>query len=272
MKLIAAIILLLSTTFAGYAQDQQETKKHERKGDLYFFWGWNRGWYTNSDINFKGDDYNFTIEKVEAKDRQTKFGLNTYFNPTKATIPQYNFRVGYFITNNYNISFGIDHMKYIMVQDQAVKISGYINNTGTEFDDVYDNDNITLTKDFLQFEHTNGLNYANIEFRRFDEIYDLNKIKINITEGLGAGILLPRTNTTLLNKDRYDEFHLAGYGIDGIVAANISFFDYFFIESEFKGGFINLPDIRTTSSESDSANQHFFFYQFNVVFGAMVHL
>ncbi|MFZ2323767.1 MAG: hypothetical protein WAV89_08730 [Ignavibacteriaceae bacterium] len=91
MKLIAAIILLLSTTFAGYTQDQPETKQHERKGDLYFFWGWNRGWYTNSDINFKGDDYNFTIEKVEAKDRQTKFGLNTYFNPTKATIPQYNF-------------------------------------------------------------------------------------------------------------------------------------------------------------------------------------
>lgn len=272
MKLITITTFILLTPFVGFAQNQPEAKQSDRTGSLYFYWGWNRGWYSNSDITFNGDNYNFTLEEVVSKDRQDDFELKTYLNPAKATIPQYNFRVGYFITNNYNISFGIDHMKYVMVQDQVVRISGNINNTGTQYDGTYDNDNIIVATDFLRFEHTNGLNYINLEFRRFDEIFDLGKIKINLTEGLGMGIMFPKTNTTLLNNESYDEFHLSGYGISGVIGANISFFNCLFIQTEFKGGFINLPDIRTTSSESDRANQHFFFYQFNIVLGATINL
>lgn len=272
MKLAATIAFVILTTFNSFEQSQANTNQIDRTGSLYFFWGWNRGWYSNSDINLNGDNYSFKLENVASKDRQNKFDLNTFFNPAKATIPQYNFRVGYFISNNYNISFGIDHMKYVMVQDQAVKISGRIENTGTQYDGIYTDESILLKSNFLQFEHTNGLNYANLEFRRFDEIFNLNKIKINLTEGIGAGILLPKTNTKLLDNERYDEFHLSGYGINSVIGVNISFFDYLFIESEFKGGYINLPDIRTTSSESDRAYQHFFFYQFNIVFGATINL
>lgn len=270
MKLAATIVLVILTAFNSFEQSQASATQIDRTGSLYFYWGWNRSGYSNSDITFKGDNYNFKLENVAAKDRQNKFDLNTFFNPAKATIPQYNFRVGYFITNNYNVSFGIDHMKYVMIQDQTVKISGFIENTGTEYDGIYADENIVLKSNFLEFEHTNGLNYANVEFRRFDEIFDLDKIKINLTEGLGTGIFVPKTNTKLLNNERYDEFHLAGYGINSIIGVNISFFDYLFIESEFKGGYINLPDIRTTSSESDGAYQHFFFYQYNIVFGATI--
>jgi len=46
-----------------------------------------------------------------AKDRQTPFSLNAYLNPTLITIPQYNFRIGYFISKNYDISFGVDRIE-----------------------------------------------------------------------------------------------------------------------------------------------------------------
>jgi hypothetical protein len=272
MKLTFTIIILFLTTFSGFAQEEPEAEPEGNKGKIYFYWGWNRGTFSNSDINFSGSDYNFTIKEVVADDRQSSFNAKTYFVPGNATIPQYNFRIGYFITDNYNISFGIDHMKYVMRQDQTVKIDGEINNSGTGYDSTYSNDPIQLTEDFLQFEHTDGLNYANFAFRRFDEIYEIYKIKISLTEGLGVGILYPRTNITLLNEERYDEFHLAGYGIDAVVGVNISFLKYFFIQSELKGGYINMPDIRSTNSDSDKASQDFFFSQIMIVFGASIQI
>ena len=89
-----------------------------------------------------------------------------------------------------------------------------------------------INPDFLLFEHTDGLNYENIEVRRFDVLLGRKNISFGATEGLGVGFLLPRTNTTLMNNPRYDEFHLAGYGIGAVVGLNLTFFDYFFIQSE----------------------------------------
>mgnify|MGYP006935335005 CR=1 FL=1 len=267
-KLILTIIFTILVSQFIFSQNQYSLKQNNSKGGIFIYWGWNWGWYSNSNISFKGDNYNFTLDKVVANDRQSKFNFNKYFNPKTITIPQYNFRIGYFISDHYSISFGIDHMKYVMQADQVVKISGNIDSTGTIYDGSYNDDYITLTEDVLIFEHTDGLNYINAEFRRFDEIVNLNKVRINLTEGIGIGALYPKTNTTLLNNKRYDEFHLAGYGISAVVAVNVTFYKYFFIQSEFKGGFINMPDIRTTMFATDKASQNFFFTQLNIVFGA----
>jgi len=195
-----------------------------------------------------------------------------YFNPTTVTIPQYNNRFGYYINEHYSISMGEDHMKYVMKTNQVVQINGTINMQDSTFNKNYKNEDIKLTSNFLQFEHTDGLNYINTEFRRIDEIYNLKKltslnIAVSFTEGLGVGILYPRTNTTLLGKPRYDEFHLAGYGVSAVIGLGVNFGKHFFIQSEFKGGYINMPDIRTTMDEADKASQHFIFLQRNVVFG-----
>lgn len=270
LKNIQTLIILLFIPILAFAQNNSDFNTSGNKGKIFFYWGWNRSAYSNSDIAFTGNNYNFTLTNVVADDRQSPFEIKTHLNPARATIPQYNFRIGYFISDNYNISIGIDHMKYIVRQDQVVEIDGKIKNSGTQYDGTYSNEEIKITKDFLQFEHTDGLNYANISVRRFDEIYEFNNIRLNLTEGLGLGILYPRTNTTLLGNERYDEFHLAGYGLDATVGVNVSILKYLFIQTNLKGGFINMPDIRTTNSASDKANQHFYFSQFNIVFGATI--
>ncbi|RLD20308.1 MAG: hypothetical protein DRI69_06585 [Bacteroidetes bacterium] len=256
----------------GLSQNLSPLDQNLRQGRLYIYWGWNIGWYTKSDITFSGDDYQFTLKKVIANDRQSPFALDPYLNPLAATIPQYNFRIGYFIKEHWDVSFGIDHMKYVVQTDQIVKISGYIENTETLYDGIYEDDDIVIAEDFLLFEHTDGLNYGNIEVRRSDQLFDFNKVKINLTEGLGGGMLIPRTNTTLLNKERYDEFHMSGFGLHGVVGINATFFNVFFIQSELRGGYINMPDIRTTISTNDSASQSFFFSQLNIVFGGLINL
>ena len=246
----------------------------ENKGKFYVYWGWNHAQYTKSDIRFVGDNYDFTLADVSAHDRQSAFGMK-YFNPKSMTIPQYNFRLGYFFHNNWNVSFGIDHMKYVMDQDQVVKMNGKINN-GSEFDGTYNNQDMKLTDNFLTFEHTDGLNYANIEIRRFDNIvhFPISKngkgIDVNITEGVGGGILYPKTNTQLMGQPRHDEFHLSGFGIGGMVGINFTFWNYFFIQAELKGGYIDMNDILTTASNSDKAKQRFGYSQQNLVFGAII--
>jgi len=187
MKFPISITFLILTSQLTFAQHDPLIEKTIQKSKLYFYWGWNRGWYTTSDIGFKGSDYDFILNHVVAKDRQTPFSLNSYLNPTLITIPQYNFRIGCFITDNYELSFGVDHMKYVVQSGQTVKISGYIAVAETEYEEVYANDDIVIEEGFLNFEHTDGLNYLNVEFRCFDNIFEFKNTRINLTEGLGLG-------------------------------------------------------------------------------------
>ena len=263
-------ILLLFVSGKMFAQEPIE-EKVTNKGKFYVYWGWNRGTYSNSDITFKGDNYNFTLSDVTANDRPTKFGINPYFRIDRLTIPQTNYRIGYFFKENYTISIGVDHMKYVMNRDQTVNINGNIN-TGSVFDKMYSNEEIKLTENFLTFEHTDGLNYVNVEVKRFDDFSYLfgissKNLQINLTEGVGAGILFPKSNVKLLNKERYDEFNVAGWGISAGVGINITFLKHFFIQSDLKVGYINMSNIRTTKSSADSASQSFSFLENTLVFG-----
>lgn len=124
IKFLFTVLFVTFTQFIN-AQDTPNPVKYtaHNKGKFYIYWGGNRDSYSKSDIHFKGADYDFTLYDVEAVDRPVGWHIN-YINPTMMTIPQTNFRLGYFINDHYNISVGVDHMKYIMVQNQSVKING----------------------------------------------------------------------------------------------------------------------------------------------------
>jgi len=271
---VVGIFMLLSIV-SSYAQ-QENQHQQKNKGKFYAYWGWNRGAYSNSDIRFKGDKYDFTLSNVTANDLPTKLGFDPYFRLDRITIPQTNYRIGYFFKENYTISIGVDHMKYVMNADQNVMINGTIN-TGSSFDKVYSNESITLTENFLTFEHTDGLNYINAEVKRFDDFshfigLNSKNLQLNLTEGFGAGILFPKSNTKLLDKERYDNFHMSGWGISASVGLNITFLKHFFIQSDVKAGYIKMSDIRTTKSASDSASQSFSFIENTIVFGGRFRL
>ena len=270
MKHPFLMVVLTFCVFSQYTFSQETVENPEKytahnKGKFYIFWGGNRESFSKSDIRFKGADYDFTLHNVSAHDKPKGFHID-YFNPARMTIPQTNLRIGYFISDHYNISIGFDHMKYVMYNDRRVSYSGYYPNAGSYNENPADGQ-LTLDEDFLLFEHTDGLNYVNTEISRVDDISKLfkinntDKIQVNVTEGIGGGFLYPKTNTTLLGKDRYDEFNIAGYGVSAKVGLNVTFFKYFFIQTELKGGYIEMNNIRTTQDKADSAEQNFWFLQ-----------
>ena len=267
IRCILTFSFIFFVTTVSFGQTEKIERKAQNRGHVYSYWGWNRAWFTKSSIRFKGENYDITLKDIVARDRQSELKPSNYLKLSNFTVPQYNFRIGYFFKDNWDISFGIDHMKYVVKQNQEVKLSGRIQNGSDTYDGIYDNETIKVTEDFLRFEHTDGLNYGNFGIRHSNSIFHKRKINLQVIQGLALGVMLPKTNTTLLEQDRYDRFHFSGYGVSAMVGANITFFNFFFVQAEFKGGYIDLPRIRTSQSKSDTANQDFLFAQPNIVFG-----
>lgn len=274
-----SLIVLGMTMSTNLIAEEKEVGIHE-KGSFYAFWGWNRGYYSKSDVHFRGENYDFTINDMTASDRPSAVGIHPYLNPLGMTLPQTNFKVGYFIADHYAISFGVDHMKYVMDQEQTAQIDGYIN-VGSIHDGTYNNEGVYLgnrgepnddhklgVPTLLAFEHTDGLNYINIELNRFDELHAVTpSFRISRILGAGVGGMLPRTNATILGNDRHDQFHFAGWGTH--VKAGLEFsYNKLFFRSELKFGYIDMQDIRTTKFTADKASQHFTFTEWNILFGS----
>ncbi|MFH7011337.1 hypothetical protein ACHRV5_05655 [Flavobacterium sp. FlaQc-52] len=275
MKTKFLFFVLLGFSLNTFAQEEIAVERYtaHNKGKFFVSWGGNRDSYTKSDVNFRGKDYNFTVDNMTAHDKPKGWHID-YVNPANMTIPQTNFRMGYFFSDHYSVAIGWDHMKYVMTQDQTANVTGQIN--GPVHNGTYDNTPVNFTdQTFLTFEHTDGLNYINTEVSRHDDISkwfglpNTDKVQINLTEGLGAGVLYPKTNTMLLGKERHDDFHISGYGLSAKAGINFTFFKYFYLQGELKGGYINMQDIRTTRSSEDSASQDFFFLQRIIAVGGI---
>jgi len=268
-------------TFAQQTAETPEKYTAHNKGKFFISWGGNRDSYTKSDVRFWGNGYDFTVNNMVAHDKPKGYSID-YVNPGRMTIPQTNFRMGYFINDHYSISIGWDHMKYVMTKNQTANIDGYINlpetDKGSAFNGVYNNTPTVMSPEFLKYEHTDGLNYINSEFSRTDDVSKVinlpntDKFQLNVTEGVGGGLLFPKTNTTLLGKERHDDFHVSGYGVSLKAGLNFTFFKYFYLQGELKGGYINMQDIKTTQSSSDHASQDFFFFQRIVAVGGIFHI
>ncbi|OIQ30762.1 MAG: hypothetical protein BM564_00700 [Bacteroidetes bacterium MedPE-SWsnd-G2] len=282
-KSYAFLVMAFTIHAIAFSQTDSIPERYtsSNKGKFFFSWGGNRDSYSKSDITFKGEDYYFRLDDVEAHDKPKGWHID-YINPFKMTNPQTNAKIGYYISDKYTVSLGLDHMKYVMKQNQQVNITGEINlpadEAGAVFNGSYMEEPVYMSADFLLFEHTDGLNYIYAEFGRVDDISSIFKIRntdkfqLSITEGIGGGVLYPKTNATLMYKDRHDEFHVAGYGLSANLGLIFTFFKHFYIQTDLRGGYINMQDIRTTHSEADSAEQDFFFLQRVISLGGIFRL
>jgi hypothetical protein len=277
-------LLTLLVTFTALAQNdtiKKELYTAHNKGKFFAHMGGNRAYYTTSDLHFEGTGYNFTVENAQSHDLPKGWNID-YIKPGKLTNSQTNWKLGYFFHDKFNVSIGIDHMKYVMTQNQTAMINGTINlpasESGSQFNGIYTNKPVDLTDGkFLEFEHTNGLNFIFTEVAYFTDISSIFGIRntdifqLNLTQGIGVGMLVPRTDATVLEKQNYDEFHIAGYGLSADAGLNFTFFKHFYIQSEIKAGYVNMTDVRTTPT-GDHAQHHFWFGQTIISFGGIFRL
>lgn len=266
-KIIVVTALLLGFSFVFGQSTDSKPEPLTKKGQMLIFWGWNRAMFSNSDIRFKGNGYDFTLNNVVAHDRPSDFSYHNYFQPDRITIPQTNQRFAYFFKDNLAIVLGVDHMKYVMDQDQVVNFDGQI--TDPVYAAMVQNGKVDLAdENFLTFEHTDGLNYINFGLEKYKNIYNRDNFDIVWSYGGGLGAMFPKSNVKLFGNERSDRFHVAGFGLDGRTSLNFVFWKHVVARVEAKAGYINMFDIKTTLNDKpDKAIQDFVFGQVNFGIG-----
>jgi hypothetical protein len=270
------ILIFLVFSFCTFAQTNPKIHK---KGSFYVHWGYNRSTYANSDILFKGPGYDFVLSKVQATDMPTPFdGFTTYFNPSLFSIPQFNFHGGYFLKDNLSISIGWDHMKYVMVSDQDSHISGYISSqvsspqfaVNPNYAKQYAaNSPFKInSEDFLQFEHTDGFNFASVELEHYKKLWSAQKgfFQLDWINGVGVGLMVPRSDVRLFKIGKNNLWNIAGAGASLKTGLRLNLTKLLFFETTVKGGYTNLWDIRTTGRSVDHAEQAIWYGE---VYGAL---
>ncbi|MEO8069316.1 MAG: hypothetical protein ABI599_16580 [Flavobacteriales bacterium] len=269
--LIALVLLPCSVP----AQDTPKRTGPSAKGQWFLYWGYNRAWYTTSDIRFTGDDHEFTLRDVRAHDRPVDFDAKTYFSPSTLSIPQYNFRIGYRFREHWSLSVGMDHMKYVADQNQKVRMDGYARPTGTgETGGYYGTQEVTLTDDFLRYEHTDGLNLISVDADHYDRLWHHRNERhaLDVFLGAHAGMVVPRSDVRLFGEGLNNNFHVAGWGAGAQGGLHITIFKTMFLRSAVRGGYIDLLDVLTTGDDADRASQHFWYVEWCTVLGAQFRL
>ena len=258
---------------ALHAQNGKPYTSHEvgggasRAGSWYASYGWNEDRYTRSKLHFSGRDHDFVLYDVEGHQRQNRFTARDFLNPFTLTIPQFNLRIGYYVRDDLDLSIGMDHMKYVVRQGQTVRIDGYIKNTDSRHDGVYSNAEKQITRGWLAFEHTDGLNWFHVTLRKHQSLLVWRWVDLRAFESLGVGALTPRTDAEILLRERHDRYRLAGYAVGASGGLNLTLWRFFFLECEGKAGFFHIVDARTSQDPADRARHHAFFGQAVVVFG-----
>ena len=249
---------------------QYQYPESARKGRFYFYWGYNRATFLDSDIRFAGPNYDFTLFDVKAVDYPTTFNVETYFGVTTLWIPQYNYRIGYYLSPRWGISLGLDHIKYVVLNEQTVRMTGNVSATASQkYAGAYNNSPVVTTEDFLRFEHTDGLNLLSLDAEYGQPLAKFwkSRLRLSFQGGGGAGPVIPRTDSSVFGDGLNNKFHVAGWGISGKAGFKLDIFKKFFIESQVRAGYINLSDIILHNEQPQRAKQSIYFNEIFVVAG-----
>ena len=266
-------ILFFLISLASFGQNLK------RKGTYFVYWGYNRSAYPTSDIRFKGPGYDFTLANVAASDAPTPFdGFETYFNPSLFSIPQFNFHGGYFLKDNLSISLGWDHMKYVVNDYQPTQITGSISGqvsspsipVNPAYVGNFSNASIVINPtDFVDYEHTDGFNYAALEIDHYKPLWraKAGKIQLDWVNGIGIGVVVPRSDVRLFRVGQNNFWNLAGAGASLRTGLRLNLTRLLFFQTDLKGGYTNLWDVHTTGRSVDNASQAIWFGEFTGALG-----
>src|ERR1700749_4616686 len=133
-KSLVCFSALVACAYSSNAQDAAPTKTNYwhivGHGSIYFSWGYNTEWYTRSTVHVNQPDLqnDYELQSVKAHDHR---GWDEGLLQKALTIPQYNYRLGYFFNEKQDLAFEInfDHTKYIIADGQDMTLKGKLNGT-----------------------------------------------------------------------------------------------------------------------------------------------
>ena len=253
----------------SWGQDQKgpETKNKKEKhktGSLYGSWGYNQETYTKSDIhvlqNGLGNNYEFV--QVNGHDHE---GWNSGVINKALTIPQYNYRIGYYFNDKQDlaIELNFDHTKYIIVDGTSQHIKGTFNHRPVDSTVVFSQAN----GDYYYLN--NGANFFlfNIVKRVGLHHSRNNNVRIDLTGKAGIGPVIPHVQNSFFGNANDPHFQLGGWTTGIELALRATFMRYAFIEFSQKLDYARYSNLKVYDG---TAKQSFGTYETILSVGAIM--
>jgi len=279
--ILLLLVILIGGLFSNEATAQQ-VDKHKKKhsthaGTMFFYWGYNRSYYTKSDIRFVGSDYDFKLKNVTAYDRPDTFSVKNYFTPNRVTIPQYNGRIGYYISDKWAVSVGVDHYKYVMADQNHVLLNGHIDKgIDSTWGGNYTDQPVVTDINKFHYENTNGCNFIRFELMRSFDLYEIGaKRQVALTGniGVGTGPVVTFNDLNFAQNHTIATPSLSGFALGLNGSLRLEFFKHFFVQMESGLGYVNLVHVRTRPDDKNQfARQDFCFSSYFAAAGFMFYL
>ncbi|WP_298297513.1 hypothetical protein [Hydrotalea sp.] len=250
-RAIAMIMICVAGSIQFLAAQTNHTNKHkkERKGEFYFSWGYNKEWYTHSNIKVVqpalGNDY--TFKAVKAHDH---IGWDEGILRIPISIPQYNYRLGFLINRKKDLFFEInfDHTKYIFA-DQNAHIAGKLNNRQVDTTVAFNEPN------GFAYYLNNGANFLLFNLVKRWHIYQTvdGNLKIDALGKGGIGPVIPHVQNMLFGQNNDAGFQLGGWnmGFEGAIRA--TFFKYAYLEFSNKVDYARYSNLKVYEGRAKQA-------------------
>jgi hypothetical protein len=274
-KLLLPIGILLISISVLKSQETTSTPT-KNKGTFYGGWGYNKDWFSKSDLHFKNtsdeyntytnvkDNYNFTVYGAKAKDRP---GFKDMLH-TQLSIPQYVYRIGYYFNDKHNLGIEInfDHAKYVVVDYQTLHVKGSIQGQYIDKDTLIDKNT------FLHFEHTNGANFLMVNLMKRQRMLASKKENHQLFAIVkpGMGILIPKTEVVLFGQELDNRFHIAGWCAGVEAGLRYEALKHIYLEYTAKGAFVHYTDVLVIGS--GKAQHYFWAFENILVLGVQIPL
>ncbi len=274
MKTLIFISFLIFLPFLGASQ--KTSKDSQAKRAMFVYWGYNRSFYTDSKISFFGPGYDFSLAGVQATDRPSPDFI-TYVDPSTLTVPQFNARIGFNFKKKWALSFGYDHMKYVIVHGPTYLLSGRINpliDPISNWSGDYNAEPVTTDESILHYENTNGMNYIRAEISHIDKLVRAsNAFAIYSVSGLGAGLVLNYNDFTFAGEKSMTTLSMSGVGASAHLGIRFEFFRHFFLQANNSMGFLYQHRVKTRGNDPYAyARQSLGYFQCDIVLGGIFYL
>jgi hypothetical protein len=226
---LVVVIAALALCVPGKQATAQTPKKHKkhRTGSIYLSWGYNEEWFTHSTVHIKQDALGNNYDLVEVKGHD-HLGWNYHLLAEQLTIPQYNYRLGYYFNDKQDlgIELNFDHTKYLIVDQQNIHLHGTLNHRPTDTSIFF------AGQDGFYYYLNNGANFFLVNLVKRVGLYhtNSNKFRLDLTGKAGIGPVIPHVQNSLFNEANDPHFQFGGWNTGIETAVRATFMRYVYLE------------------------------------------
>ena len=256
MRYLILILLSINTLTlnAQFFRKYKKTKVSYNQGTYFGYLGINRAYYTKANLRFTGPLYNITYKEALIHDNPAPFTKNNYLGKHPLISPQFSWKIGYYVKNNFAVSLGYDRFKYYLRNRSRVFLVGVVDPTA-DSKNYGKFDGAEHIVDTAVINYQNSMNYYHLDFSWTTPWYKKksgSKLGFSSDFGIGAGPIISKNSFLFGGEKDTLTKSLSGGGISIYVGNRLELKDRIFFQLNLSSGLLFQTHVRTRNENAFS--------------------